>query len=295
MTSPTHETAQLEARGGTMALRHWPEPGKPPLLFVHATGMCASAYKQFLAPLAEQYDITAPDMRGHGLTDLPAEPARLRSWHIYAEDLEQFLLSQPQPEDGWRLMGHSMGAATSLLVAARGKIKLARLVLIEPVIIPDWTRLIAMSPLQPLLRNWFPIAQQAAQRRADWPDRQTALATYGRKGFFRIWAPGVLDDYLEDGLKAGREGMTLSCAPAWESATFAAQGQNVWRAFDTVLQNGVTRVHVFVAEHASTVMTSARARLEKRQINTSFLPGTSHLVPMEQPETLAALVAEQLA
>ncbi|MCI5043723.1 MAG: alpha/beta hydrolase [Aquisalinus sp.] len=295
MTAPIHDTAQLDARGGILALRRWPDTGKPPLLFVHATGMCASVYRQFLTPLSDQYEITAPDMRGHGLTNLPADPSSLRSWHVYAEDLEQYLLSQPQPEEGWRLMGHSMGAATSLLVAARGKIKVSRLVLIEPVIIPDWTRLIAMSPLQPILRNWFPIARQAAQRRANWPDRQTALATYGRKGFFSSWAPGVLEDYLEDGLKQGTESMTLSCTPAWESATFAAQGQNVWRAFDKVLQNGLTQVHVFIAEHASTVMASSRVRLEKRQIGTTFLPGASHLVPMEQPESLAALAAEQLA
>ncbi|WP_306251138.1 alpha/beta hydrolase [Parvularcula sp. IMCC14364] len=292
--APTHEHAALAGRGGTLALRRWENPANSPLLFVHATGMCASVYKQFLTPLAEDYDITAPDMRGHGRTSLPADPSTLRNWHIYAEDLEQYLLSLPQPKDGWRLMGHSMGAATSLLVAARGKVRVTRLVLIEPVIIPDWTRWIAMSPLQPVLRKMFPIAKQAAQRRATWPDRTTALETYGRKGFFRRWAPGVLEDYLEDGLQTQEDEMRLSCAPAWESATFAAQGQNVWSAFDTV-QGSATQVHVFIAEHESTVMAQARDRLAARGINTTFLPDSSHLVPMEKPDRLATLVAKQLA
>ena len=57
------------------------------LVFSHANGFNARTYARLLGPLAARYHILAIDMRGHGLTTLPADPARHPGWKIFADDL----------------------------------------------------------------------------------------------------------------------------------------------------------------------------------------------------------------
>ena len=57
------------------------------LVFVHANGFNAMTYRSLLAPLSGTLRIWAPDLRGHGLTRLPADPANRRSWTDHRDDL----------------------------------------------------------------------------------------------------------------------------------------------------------------------------------------------------------------
>ena len=163
------------APGGELTRLRWCRDGAPPVVFTHATGMCASAYSQFLAPLSADFDITAPDMRGHGRSGLPPTGRTLNNWQVYARDIEAMLLARDQPADGWRLMGHSMGSVTALLVAAAGRVQVSRLVLIEPVIVPAWVRLLAQTPAVRILQRRMPIANRARKRRKSSPTNRTLL------------------------------------------------------------------------------------------------------------------------
>ncbi len=172
------------SKTGRLAVRRYRKSDAPRLVFAHATGMCASAYRQFLHPFSERFDVIAPDLRGHGRTALKAVPFTIRNWSVYADDLEALIKSEPVTDAGWVMMGHSMGAVTSLLAASRGNIPVSQIILIDPVIIPTVFRFIAQSPLQPLLRDQIPIARQARARRSQWTDRAAVENSYGRKGFF---------------------------------------------------------------------------------------------------------------
>ncbi|MEZ5894370.1 MAG: alpha/beta hydrolase [Parvularculaceae bacterium] len=279
---------EVEIGGGTLAGLRWPSPGKPPLLFCHATGFCASAYKSMLSILSADFDVTALDLRGHGRTRLPADPAALKSWRIHRDDVGAFL--DRQAREGWTLAGHSMGAIVSLLTA-QGRTDVAALRLIEPVLPPLWMTVMAGTPLWPLLTHRIPLVEQARRRRAEWPDRESAAASYGRKALFAGWAEGVLGDYLEDGLRETADGFALSCSPAWEAATFAAQANPSWQALASLPAPAA----VFAADHPSSTV-SARGR---RRINALKIPlitgaGVSHLAPMEQPALAAGFIAGAL-
>ena len=67
-----------------------------------------------------------------------------------------------------------------------------------PLALQELTR----SPLFALNRNRMPIARQARRRRNGWPDREAARQRYAKHPGFARWASGVLEDYLEGGLKA---------------------------------------------------------------------------------------------
>jgi len=275
----------LEIPGGEMAGWRWVNEDAPPLLFCHATGFCASAYKKMLGHLSSRFDIYALDMRGHGRTTLPADPTRLHSWNVYARDIANAIDVLDRKD--WTLAGHSLGGVVVTTAAAeRNDVSAIRL--IEPVAIPPYYPLAAHTPLWRLIGPGLPMVKQAASRRSQWPQREDVLKSYQRKALFRRWADGIVADYLEDGLVEAGEGVALSCAPPWEAATFAAHANDFWGAVRAVEGH----ISVLVADdRSSTVWGEARRRFAKYGIPLTHIPDATHLAPMEKPEIAAQFVA----
>ncbi|MEQ8935712.1 MAG: alpha/beta hydrolase [Amphiplicatus sp.] len=263
----------------------WRRDGAPRVLFNHATGFCASAYKQMLRALAADFDVTAIDLRGHGRTSLPADPARLRNWMIYARDVGAVL--DRLGGTGWTLAGHSCGAVVSTL-AARGRSDVGALALIEPVSMSPFYALAARSPLWPLVSRNFPLVKGARARREVWEDRGAVRASYARKKLFSTWADGALDDYLEDGLAAAGKRVRLSCAPAWEAQTFAAHGHDFWGA----VRAARAPISVLAAGHpTSTLFSGAADRYRRQGTSVEVMQGVTHLLPLENPLDAARFIA----
>lgn len=290
LPSPARFTHDIEggADSGRLAGLRWANAKKPPLLFCHATGFCASAYRQMLAPLQQSFDVFALDMRGHGRTTLPTDPGQLTSWRSYAQDIGVFL--NDQDRSNWTLAGHSMGAV-AVTMAARGRADVAAVKLLEPVAVPSWLSALAHTPVWPILARRIPMVRAAARRRSAWPSADMVQASYGRKALFKHWAPGVLEDYLEDGLSRASDGVVLSCAPAWEAATFGAQANPFWAA----LAEARSSVAVFAgSQRRSTVSSAARRKLKRlgAQLEVDRMAG--HLAPMEKPAVAAAFIRGDL-
>lgn len=281
--APSRFTVSLEE--GDFAGWRWRRDGAAPLLFCHATGFCASAYKQMLGSIAGRFDIYALDMRGHGRTRLPADPARLRSWDVYAGDVAAFL--DREQREGWTLAGHSMGGVVVTL-AARGRRDVAAIRLIEPVAPSPLYAWIAGTPVWSLIARRTPLVRRAKGRRARWPGREEVVGSYARKPLFRGWAPGALGDYLEDGLVTDDDGVRLACDPAWEAATFAAQANPFWAA----VRAASAPLSVFAAAHgSSTVWPAGRGRLRRMGVEVVEIPGVTHLAPMEKPDFAGEFLA----
>lgn len=278
--------AEFRIDGGAVAGLRWPSPGAPPLVFLHATGFCASAYRKTLSGLAPRFDVLALDLRGHGRTRLPADPARLRDWKPYADDVAAVLDGA-----GFRrpvaLAGHSCGATVALL-AAQGRRDVAALALVEPVVAPDRAALLARLPLVGRAVRDHPLARGARARRALFASRAEAAESYRRKPLFAAWAEGVLDDYLADGLVDDDEAVRLACAPGWEAATFSAFANEVW----TALAAAPAPVSVLAAAQGSTVGAAARRRLRRRGAVLVEAEGLGHLAPMQDPLRVADFLAD---
>jgi len=287
------EMVTLPGRQGAMHVRRW--GGQPAsLALLHANGMNAHAYRQLIVPIAEEHGVIAFDHRGHGRTALPADPDTLRDWHIYAEDAGTQLAAAPAPEEGWTLIGHSMGAVISLMVAAAGLVPVHRIIMIEPVVVPVAAQWLSRSPMRSMIREILPVAKKAAARRASFPDVETVRASYASKPFFAGWADGVLDDYLVDGLAETDDGVRLACAPAWEAATFAAQGHSFWAALDDAMTATKGKISALYGETGSTASGTSRIRLSARGVVGTVIAGTSHLAPQERPADCATLIKEAI-
>lgn len=281
------EPIRFRLADGEIAGRRWGPRGAPRVLFCHATGFCASAYRRVLAPLAERFDVIALDLRGHGRSALPADAKRLKSWSPFVRDIGAVLDHLAAPGEGPVLLaGHSFGGAC-VLMAARGRRDVSGLALIEPVIVSRLIALAAATPAWPAIAARVPVVRGALARRASWPDRAAARAAYGRKSLFSTWAEGCLDDYLEDGLVSDPAGVALACAPAWEAAVFAAQANRPWPAAAAA----PAPISVLVAHKGSTVSQAARRRLRRLGAEVEVAPGATHLLPFENPELAARFIA----
>lgn len=266
-----------------MALSCWPAPEKPRLVFAHANGFCASAARRMLSGLSADFDIVAPDLRGHGRTTLSADPSSHKSWDVYASDLLALFAALDRAPD--LLTGHSMGASSALLAASRMDAP-PPLALVEPVVLPGVLALTARTPLWTVLKGRMAISKSARRRARQWPSRQDVLARYKAKANFARWSPGVLEDYLDGGLTQTQDGVTLSCAPEWEAANYEAQGHDLLGAAQRV----TAPVRVFKAEHGSTLINTDS--LVRRGVRVERMDGVGHLAVMEQPERVAAWIRQ---
>ncbi|MFZ5616585.1 MAG: alpha/beta fold hydrolase [Pseudomonadota bacterium] len=275
---------------GEMAMLRFGVEGAPPLLFAHANGFCASAYRQMLEALGSRFDVFAVDLRGHGRTRLPPPAQRHQGLDLFGADVAALLDSLSLRIDKgarWTLSGHSLGGV-AVTFAAVNRRDVAALRLIEPVATPPFWSGLARSPVWPLVAPRIPLVKGALARRGRWPDRETVRASYAGKPLFSTWASGVLDDYLADGLKAEDGGVALSCAPEWEAANFAAQAHDFWAAFAAA----PAPVAVLAARHpSSTVSPYAVRRFAALGAEVVEVGGRTHLIPFEDPPAAARFLA----
>lgn len=174
-----------------------PPPGTvdaPVVVCVHGWGCSAYSYNRVLRRIADTgCDVLAPDVRGHGWSDKPIDPARytpdaLGAWLRATLDA----LGIPRAV----LVGHSMGGSIVVRAAVQEPDRVAGLVLLAPVgfgVIPR-TRLLrwltppALDPLLPFL----------ATRAVIDVGIRTSWGTLGRptaRDIDEYWAPSADPDF----------------------------------------------------------------------------------------------------
>ncbi|WP_226018879.1 alpha/beta fold hydrolase [Novosphingobium sp. FKTRR1] len=208
--------------GKGMAVIAAGDPARPvDVVFAHANGFNAHTYRLILSALGETLHVIAPDLRGHGLTALPADPDGRSDWRDHAADLRALVTrvaTRPLV-----LAGHSLGGASAIIAAASGAPMLAGLVLFDPVMFSP--ALMARAGGEP-----SPMVEGAKRRRATFATRADAVAAYLGRGAFTTWPRAVVEDYVHDGFADDPDGsVRLTCAPAWEASNFqCAGGQDHW-------------------------------------------------------------------
>jgi pimeloyl-ACP methyl ester carboxylesterase len=211
-----------------------------------------------------------------------------RDWDIYRKDLAAFL--EATINGPVLLAGHSMGAVTSAMIAAQWPERVAGLILIEPVLMPDILRLLRWIPFRP---PSIDLAARAMRRRGTFPSFEAALSSYRGRGAFRTWPEDYLSAYLTGGLVPTGNGpeMRLTCAPAWEAQTF--QSTPIGAAH--LARKIRCPVTLLYAEYSTPPESECRA-FARRHANTRLIkvPGTTHFLPMERPDVVQDEIARFL-
>ena len=277
------ERDQFQAPDGAeIALWRWPQSkARPTVHWAHATGFHGRLYRPLLDELATDVNVLAWDMRGHGASAGAANFSTFRGWETYYRDMIALLDSLDEPV--W-LAGHSIGATTSIMAAARRPDKVLGLILAEPVIMDPGQGLKLW--LAKLLRqsHRLSLAAGAARRRRVFDSHAAALDNYRGRGGFKTWPEAWLNAYVQHAFVPQGDQVQLACAPEWESTTFAHTEHNPWPGIRQLR----CPVIVLAAERGSTFSPAARKRLQilLPEADVNVLGEATHFLPMERRETV---------
>jgi len=126
----SHEEVIHDAGGARVACSV--EGQGEPLLLVHGYLVSRSSWDAVAGPLGGRFTLHRPDLPGHGASDCAGG---------YPYSVEAFVRTLEGLMDGLGLaraavMGHSLGGAVAAALAARCPERVARLVLVDPVLYP---------------------------------------------------------------------------------------------------------------------------------------------------------------
>tara|TARA_R110002072_G_scaffold1983_1_gene16201 strand:+ start:41209 stop:42066 length:858 start_codon:yes stop_codon:yes gene_type:complete len=266
--------------GERFAAVQWGNSG-PPILLHHATGFCAATWGEIAEPLAERHTVYSYDARGHG--DTSAATDKL-SWRQFAKD-HGFLAGAILERHGAKAfacgIGHSLGGIATLTAAVDAPHLLDRLLLIEPVLIPEngpGTRRAGRTPF----------SMAARLRRSMFASRSEARELLGSQEPYSRFTPRTLDSYLEHGLRQVEGGQVeLKCSPGLEATIYELGHTDVFeRLHDFEVPTQIVVAH-------DSFFAAAYGRLDER-FELVTVP-ESHVAPMENPQRIATIARSWIA
>jgi pimeloyl-ACP methyl ester carboxylesterase len=253
-----------------------------------ANGFPPEVYRPLVAALA-------PGYRAVGYRPRPlwpaSQPDEVRSWRDLTSDmLADLERLSPEPVVG---VGHSLGGIMTVYAALQRPERFRAVALLEPTFLPRRMLPLLWAARQLGQQHRVPLARGAARRRHHFPDHDAARAHYTGRGAFAQFTPEALDGYLEGGLRPTEGGeLTLAWSRNWESRIFALVPMDVWDAVTKL------KMPLFILRARSSNLLIDRSW---RQLS-HLLPSArlveidgSHMVPMEQPQLVAAALSSFLS
>lgn len=271
--------------------------GRGPLLhFSHPNAYTPLCFRQFLAPFTRDYHVIAGRHRPLWYLT-PGAPDAGRpeevidwDWDTMAGDLLRFLDELgPEPIIG---VGHSLGAVSTMLAARRRPERFRAVVLIEPVFLPP--HVLKALHAHPAMAAERPMVQAALRRRERWASRQEAFDRFRDKAVFGRFSDEALWDYVNEALHddPATGEVVLSYPREWEARFYTRPPANVW---DELPGLSVPTLAVRATE-TDTLFPDAWALWQTLQPGATFveMDGVGHMLTMEEPEAVAAVVGHWL-
>ena len=197
----------VHANGINHHYLEWGDPSNPPLLMLHATGLCAWPWKPIARQLARDYYVLAFDQRGHGDTDPSDKGYR---FEYAGEDLAAIVAGMQLERP--RVIGHSSGGLAAIIAASLLPNHFGPVVLMETRVSNDP----ATVPAQDLNRR----AERTRMKRPVWPSHAAMFDAYRPRAVFKDWQDEPFRQFIAGGARLLPDGSAeLKCHPETE-ATF---------------------------------------------------------------------------
>lgn len=252
-----------------------------PIQFSHANGLPAGSY-EYLFELLAPHPIQYIPMYGHKHFKVDSNWSGLRDELLH--ELDHTTTNTPVVG-----VGHSMGAAISLMSALQKPSLFERLILLEPPLVATYKRVVVrLFKTMGLSHLVVPHAKKARKRRMHFENKEEARQYFGSKRMFQRFHPTCFDSYIEHGLKENPEGgVSLVFDRAVEAQVFSS--------FPLLLGSYSLNIPSFLVygKYSDVLRKDDIQSLKKMLPNTTFIEfDGGHLFPLEQPEKTAELLRE---
>lgn len=290
--------ARAEVAGSGLPLVRWGDVG-PWLHLAHANGFPPGAYAALARRLATRCRVVAAPLRP---LHPGARPAEVPGWEPFAADILAALGpgapgadSGPddtpggpdeRPDGPVIGVGHSMGGVATVLAAVQRPDRFRAVVLVDPILFAGLRAFVWTWMRRLRVAHRLPLAAAARRRRAVWPSRAAARASWRSKELFAGVPDDVLDDYVAAALAKRPEGGYELRYPAdWEAHVFETTPTDPWPA---VARLGCP-VLVLRGARSDAFTPAAAARLRRvlPHALVQDVPDTGHMLPFQRPEEVA--------
>ena len=258
----------------------------PILHFAHANAYTPGAYQTMLDLLSENYRVKAIKFRPISAPQTPK--TTVRNWKIFSTEIIQYFKSQ-----SWEKVlgiGHSLGAVATIIAAAQKPHLFKKIVLIDPVILPQ--KIYRFNNIVPINARKYvnPVSKIALKRKDQWASKQEAFEHFRRKKVFSRISDENLKIIIENATHLQEnDTVTLTFSKQWES-----------RIYDTPTNPRPylkkIKVPFLIIRAGDSNVISAKVWEEIQQINPNGkfinIDNKSHLIPFEDPELIANIAYE---
>lgn len=280
------------ASGARLCYFEWAgEAGAPTVFLIHATGFHARCWDAVVAALPRGWRKIAVDVRGHGRSE---KNGPMSNWKVAADDLVEFVSALKLR--GAIGAGHSMGGHLLVQIAAELPEAFARLVLVDPVMLPP--EIYASPHLTALPPG---TEHPVARRRNSWASWEEMFAAFKDRRPYSLWRTNVLQDYCRYGVlpKADGSGFELACPPAIEASIYMGHANTDIYALAKKVRVPVTVLRAKEREPGPRDLADFAASPTWPGVAGSFaqgrdvyLPALTHFIPMQEPEMTARFIAD---
>jgi pimeloyl-ACP methyl ester carboxylesterase len=278
----------IRLRGLRYHVRRWGDPLAPPLFLLHGFLDVSGTFALVAEPLSRHYQVLAPDFRGFGYTEWPADGYWFED---YIGDLDA-LVDHYSPAAPAVVVGHSMGSQIGALYAGARPERVSRLVLLDGVGLRD----VPADHRPKRVREWLDELKATPRAPPSYPSFE-ALAERVRNRHPRLSPERALFVAHLWGREDGFGRISL-CADPKHLRTMPAlyrveESEAMWRAI-------TARTLLVFAEDSELRSWFDAGEVERRMAffhdhRVAWIAKAGHMLHLEAPEHTAALIAEFLA
>lgn len=281
-----HAVIEVAAEDGArFKVRRHGNPRGPRLMLSHGNGFGIDGYFPFWRRFLDDFEVVVFDMRSHGQNPR-ADPPNHDYAHMTADfdaicraAREEF---GPKPIAG---LFHSMSAQCAMLQALAGRSEFEALVLFDPPNVPPPEHPMRgkMESYQRKLADW------ARQRRSHFDDPAELAADFTRTRSGRRWPPGTAQLMAQAVLQPDpADGWTLACPRELEASVYL---QNIPLGLWPKREDFAMAVKLIGADpeapYPAATGLSNRALAAEGGLDYAAIPGTTHLLQLEEPDACA--------
>ena len=290
------ETVDLTMKDGAIIrLRRHGNPDGPRLILAHGNGFAIDAYFPFWRLLTDSYDVILYDQRNHGQNP--------RHDDVTHHDVSYFVSDMDSVLDGVENafgnkptagLFHSISAVTAVWHALTIAWRWDALVLFDPPLVPS-----PEHPLNEIAKGFELMLSDWSKTRPDrFPNPETLAEQFAGSKSLSRWVAGshalMARSILREDKKTGE--WVLCCPPEGESQVYKTNSElHLCPQFGDIL--GPLKVIASDPDDPNVRSPGLVNRALHEEFGHAYeaVPGTTHMVQIEQPEACAKIVTDFLS